>query len=395
MKRAPALSNDLRWLRTRTRADGSLRLWWEPSAAARKAGFAAVEFDARHRKQAEREAAALNRQVNAALASGQRKPVARGRVTVDQVITEIQRSVWWQTRLRPATRQSYRAQWKLIAEKWGDAPIADFTKKTLHVWYETLFASGKKTQAQRLIAAFSVLFSYAERMDWRPENSNPCFNLGTVTTPPRNRRVSWAELDALQAAAGACGFPSVWFAAALSIFQGQRTTDVLAARRGDFEQIAVRYPGAGADTLTWVWWIERSKNGTDGAMPLHDEVQGLVAARLGQPGPADGFLILEERLGRPYDQHLFSKRWGLVRAKAAETAPSVADLQFRDLRRSFSVLARIGGASPQDAADVLGNSAGQDPRLRKTYMPPTFFTAARAVSAVQRPKETPERKVKS
>ena len=65
--------------------------------------------------------------------------------------------------------------------------------------------------------------------------------------------------------------------------------------------------------------------------------------------------------------------------------PGVRTLQFRDLRRTFGVWARAGGAIKEDVADVLGNTADTDPELGEVYMPPQFTTASRAVMAVKRP----------
>ena len=63
---------------------------------------------------------------------------------------------------------------------------------------------------------------------------------------------------------------------------------------------------------------------------------------------------------------LFVDRFAEVRAEAAKKMPQLADLQFRDLCRTFGVLARAGGAERSDVGDVLGNSAAVDPRLGET-----------------------------
>ena len=76
-----------------------------------------------------------------------------------------------------------------------------------------------------------------------------------------------------------------------------------------------------------------------------------------------------------------------MRARATAAAPEVAGLQFRDLRRTFGHLARLGGADPRDVGDALGNQAGFDPELGEIYMPPSFETASRAVAAITRPRK--------
>ena len=390
------ISDSVRWLRTRRRADGTRRLWWEPSADARALGFTVVEFDARHRHRAEREAAALNRQADAALASGQSRPVARDTMTVDMVVQDWQRSLHYTTRIAAATRNGYRVAANRIVRKWGEVPIADFTKKTINTWYESLFREAGPGSARVLITVFSMIFDHAETQDWRPENSNPCHGIARSGSGSRDRVITWGEYDALQAAAMACGLHSVGAAITLSMLQGQRQTDVLKATRGEFRQIDVRFPGQTADTSVWVWSMMRQKRKTAGDLPLHIEavavVQTLLDARILRDADP---LITDERVGRGYDAHLFAKRFAEVRARAiADGCVSLASAQFRDLRRSFGVMARRGGASPADTGDVLGNSAASNPRLKDTYMPAEFYTAARAVMAVQRPlKPTdPERK---
>ncbi|WP_156882952.1 hypothetical protein [Rhodovulum sp. P5] len=61
------------------------------------------------------------------------------------------------------------------------------------------------------------------------------------------------------------------------------------------------------------------------------------------------------------------------------------NLTARDLRQPFGHPSRAGGASKDDRADVLGNSAAADRRLQRTYMAPQFGAAMRVIHAVRRP----------
>ena len=102
-----------------------------------------------------------------------------------------------------------------------------------------------------------------------------------------------------------------------------------------------------------------------------------------QPRPADP--ELEAEMLRRLMVRLGAEE---VRAEAATHCPTILhapQLQFRDLRRTFAVWAKSGGASDDDVGDVLGNTAALDPRLQETYMPASFDTATRAVLSVQRP----------
>ena len=389
-------------LRQRQRADGSWRIWWEPEQAVKTLGFASVELDANAPVKAAREARKLNILVDQARLTGSAPTSKRGPVCIEDVIEDYKRSLYFK-RLAAATQRVWRSRLVRIVTKWGDVPVADFTKPTANLWYETLHAEIGAHQAVALIGTLSVIMSHAERRGWRPENSNPCARLGISVPKGRVRFAEWTEFDALQAAAARVGLPSVGLAVALSMLSGQRQTDVILARREDFSQIWTRFPGQADPVQVWVWTIVRSKTGASGVIMLHDELAPMVAAVLKRPAPADAALILDERVGRPYDLDLFQKRWVEVRTAAISggaqpdgtiwaPCPSLATLQFRDLRRSFSVHARQGGASIGDAGDVLGNSAANNVRIKGTYMPPEFTTAARAVSAVARPDNQEGRK---
>jgi hypothetical protein len=394
---ATALRGDLPpRLRERQRADGTWRAWWEPEQAIRKLGFTVEALDVAAPLKAARKARDLNTQVDTARATGQAPQPRRGGTCIEDAVQDYKRGIHYTESLAAKTRVSYDKGFRLIVEKWGDVPIADFTKPMARTWYESLHRDAGKWQAAALIRLLSILMNHAELRGWRPENSNPCTRLGVSIPKGRDRVVDWAEYDALQAAAARVGLPSIGLAMALSYLAGQRETDVLLARRGDFAQVPVRWPGTDADVMVWAWSLDRSKTGAAGSILLHDELAPAVAAVLARPAPADARLLVEERVGRPYDEDLFQSRLGEVRAAAIAggdgiaPCPTLETMQFRDLRRSFSVHSRRGGASVDDAGDALGNSAASNARIKGTYMPAEFFTAARAVQAVARPK--PERK---
>ena len=379
-------------VRQRQRADGTWRVWFEATAPLRKLGFTSVELPADAPLKAAREARRLNDAVDQARLTGNAPRPKRGPVCIEDVVEDFRRSIQWDE-LAAKTRDSYGKGFRLIIAKWGDVPVGDFTKPAARSWYETLYREAGHWQAAALIRLLSILMSHAELRGWRPENSNPCYRLGVKIPKGRSRVVAWPEYDALQAAAARVGLPSIGLAMSLSYLAGQRETDVMLALRGDFLKQAVRWPGADASVEVWVWNLERSKTGASGTILLHDELAPLVAAVLARPAPSDARLVVEERLGRPYDEDLFQSRFGEVRAAAIEGGcTSLGDMQFRDLRRSFSVMARRGGASTADAGDVLGNSAATNARIKGIYMPADLTTAARAVAAVTRPEPTEERK---
>lgn len=377
-------------LRERRRSDGTTRLWWEPAAKARALGFSAVELDEKRLTWSRRQAEQMNKDVAAAQKGGQRAPRASAR-SIEALAEHYQRGLTFR-QLASKTQVSYRANLRLIIRKWGPQMVGEFTKPVMRTWYETLFDSAGAHQAMAQIRMMSILFSHAEMIGWRAEGSNPCLRLRMRTPKGRVRMADWAEVDQMIAAADRAGLPSIGTAILLSLFQGQRQTDVREARIGDF---TILPPEGDHGDPRVIWSFTRSKRGNAGALFLHDEVRARIMATIAAArrdgATADRALLVDERIGRAYDQDLFSKRWAEVRAAAIKADPSLTKLhglQFRDLRRTFGILSRRGGASKDDTADVLGNSAATNAQLAQIYMPGQIETASRAVQAIKRPGKT-------
>lgn len=184
------------------------------------------------------------------------------------------------------------------------------------------------------------------------------------------------------------GLRSIGTAILLSLLQGQRQTDVFMARLGDFRARTVRRDDRWINRIQWT--LTRSKTAKAGAMWLHDEVQPRIAALIDGAVDPDARLLHDEKSGADYDDELFGRRWREVRDAAVKAdrfgrLAGLDRLQFRDLRRTFGILSRSGGATKDDTADVLGNSAATNPQLADTYMPSQLDTASRAVEAIKRP----------
>lgn len=371
----PPIREDVKGLRQRARA-GGWRVWWEPNAAERGAGLKPVDLDADRPTWSVREARRLNVAAEAAVKG---KGRGTGGRTMAALIADYQRGRAFRG-LKPKTQTGYRGLMRLIEEKWGAEPVAGFTKPVMRRWYETLADTRGEYQAKQLIRAASILFQHAETMlGWRPENSNPCYRLRVVTPKGRARFASWEEIAAMQAAADRVGLRCVAVALRLSLFTGQRETDVLAATPDAFAPGGPDLPPG-----LWVWRLTRSKRGNADTLPVHPAIlPDILAARTA----GASHLVLDDVTGQPLGDVAFGYRWAKVRTEAAKLCPSVASLQFRDLRRTFGVLARRAGVGIDDAADVLGNSAATDPVLAETYMPGQLDTRMRAVMAINPPAE--------
>lgn len=388
MARSPKrlIDNPPPGLRERPRADGTVRVWWEPPAEARAKGKKPVELDATRLTWSVRKANELNKALT--------KPAPKATVgrTINFLTDDYESSLAFKKKAA-ATQRSYRRFFSMIRAKWGKHLIADFNKPTMRTWYETLYEAKSPYMAMHLIRHMSILFSHAERRGWRPEGSNPCTKVGIEVPKGRRRTAGWAEFDALIAAADRLGHHAMGDAIALSMLSGQRSTDIRTARREHFQAIDAPEGSQAegeAPAKVWVWIFERSKRGNAAFAVLHPEAVARLAERLARV--AAGPLFLDDKTGEPFKEDLFGHRFADVRAAAVKAGfPDLADLQFRDLRRTFGRLSRRGGATKSDVADVLGNSAATNQFLADVYMSPEIETAIRAVGAIERPQE-PERK---
>ncbi len=371
-------------LRDRLRADGSWRVWWEPSARQRAAGALVAELRADNLGWSVVEARRLTKAADAR-ARGETASTTQGR-SVSAVIQDYLGSRWF-TGLAANTKRVYRSDLRAVEDKWGPQPIAAIDPPVMDAWYEALLAAKGQFRSRAVITMFRVIFTHAERRGWRPKGSNPCADLGMKKPPGRSRKGTWDEMEAALHAARHLGLWGVHLALLLAIFSGQRLTDILQAQPADFTALAMLVPGRTDPVPVWIWALTRNKIGNAGLIPMHREVvPALRLARLmAARGP--GALIWDAATGRAYDLDLIAKRWARVRALAAVTVPSIASLQWRDLRRTFAGLARQGGASRDDVGETIGNTAATNAELGAVYMSPQLATTARAVRAITRPKQ--------
>jgi integrase len=388
MTQSKPIREKITGLRQRPRGDG-WRIWWEPHATAARLGFKPVELSETRLTWSKREAERLNREVKQAMQTGDKPTPKSGDRTMASLINTYMQSPQFK-KLRPKTKQSYQSNLSIIDRKWGTENVTDFSKPIVATWYDANLEARGQWQAVSLNRTMSILFEFAERKGWRPENSNPAFKIRAKAPKGRARRLSWEESDALIAAAHKLEMPSMALAIGLSLYQGQRQTDVRKATPADFVWVTEANNQSLRRKLVWV--LERSKRLTQGAMPIHTEILPEITQKLlDVPDDADT-LLTDDSTGRPWSKDLFVKRFAAIRTEACKSCPSLHDVQFRDLRRTFGARARAGGATKDDTGDVLGNSAANNLELSEIYMAPQFETASRAVEAVQRP--TPERAVK-
>lgn len=362
-------------LRTRPGARG-LRVWWEPNATEKAAGMNPVSLDAERPTWSIRKAREMNRIAARATKGAQ---AVDGRRTVAALTERYLRHGDFRDRLRPSTQTDYRNLCRRVAARMGHKLVKDVTKPDLYAWYEDLRQQKSPRTAQALIRMASVLFSHAEKIGWRGENTNPALNMKLEQPKPATRVATWEEVDALVTAADALDLQGMALAITLGLYTAQRQGDILDLRA---EQITrMDGPTGPIHVLALV----RAKRNTAGHMPIHPDAVPRLTAALDRLADQQDHIITDPR-GRAYGKTRWRDDWLAVRARAAMECPSVETLEYRDLRRTFGVLARAQGTSRDDVTAVLGNTADIDPRLFMTYMPPDLTGTSRAVQGLKRRK---------
>lgn len=374
-------------LRQRQRRDGTWRVWWEPSGARRRAGLQPVELDADRPTVAVREAEALNRRADRML--GRSKPTVRGVVDQPRSIEDVAHAWLASPRVRglsDSSRRNYTYDVRRICDHWEGTQARLLSRPAIVLWYDALYDDHGPRMAQRLVRTLGTLLKWAARRGYIA--NSPATDLDMETPERRARVVTWAEFDALCAAAETLDLIWLRRAMELAMFQGQRPKDIRELR---FDALSVESIEDDVPPRL-IWTLRRSKDrkGRVTRLAVNMDVARWLRPMWQHAASRDQLVIADEK-GRAITTERLSHAFQAARTAAAQICPSVGDARFSDLRRSFSTVAYRNGVDPSNVDDALGNTAGEDPGLRQVYMPASDIAAMRAVDAVTRPKRKDDR----
>lgn len=365
-------------LRQRQRADGTWRVWWEPTAGQRKAGAGPVDLSHLRPGEAQRRATALAAQWSGGQ-PGATQP--RGR-SIDALIADYLASRYF-TDLAATTQASYRHDLRAISDKWGVQPVPAMTPPLMVSWYEALLAARGPSRARAILTMAGILFRHAERRGWIAKGANPAREIGMKRAPVGTRIASAEELQAL-AAIAADHDEMVFFALRLACVTGQRLTDILAASAGQFGAEVLHLPDTAATAVpAMVWRFIRSKRGNAAVIPILDEWLHAAITVLSHRHPTGP--LIRDGHGKPMTLRRFGTRFAAIRDRAAHLCPSIATLEWRAIRRTVGVRARALGLGRDDVGDLLGNTLAHSAELSAAYTPATTATTLRVVAAITEP----------
>jgi integrase len=257
----------------------------------------------------------------------------RGAATVDALIERfLEEHV---SRKRPHTRYDYRnVIERHIRPAIGRMKVAEVAWADIDALHRKITKAGHHTQANRVVAVASKMFSLAIR--WKMRADNPCTQIERNAEQKRKRYLTPTELKRLTDAIDEMEDRQAGDIFRLCLLTGCRVGEAMAARWNDIEPAG-----------TWTKPGSTTKQKTDHVVPLSVPAKELLAELRRKTNgpwvfPADS---------KPGHRVTVQKSW-LALCKAAR----VTGLRTHDLRHSFASQLVSGGASLPLIGSLLGHS---------------------------------------
>lgn len=329
------------YLECRTRRDARGRIvwqawYWVPSRRLRREGYKVMALG-----QNEHEAQQLAIRQNSDVLRARLGPGTVRQGTVAALIRDYRADDEFPT--RPATVRSYNQNLDWI-ERWaGDKPAEAIARKVVKELKRSL--KDKPYRANAIIGMIRILYGYALREG--AVELNPASGFRRVTVHPRHQVWEPENEEAFALAAVQAGRQSLWIGVALSLYAGQRQTDVLKMQWAQIHGGWVR--------------VRQSKTGELVNVPL----LGPLPQLLGSAERTSVYIVVSETTRKPYKADHF-------RHEVADVMRAVelkGKLQFRDLRRTSVVRMFAAGLSYEEISDITGHKIESCREIAETYLP--------------------------
>ncbi|WP_341209831.1 site-specific integrase [uncultured Sphingomonas sp.] len=392
---------------------GGVRYYWEPSAELKVTGWKAMSLG-QDENAAISAARARNDEVRVWRSGGARprdvKKIAQ-RHTIDAVIAEFEKQRF--PKLAENTRKEYAAKLRTISRWAGDVRIDAITRKNVLAFRDALYAPRKdgivrETSAFNTLKVLRTLFDWAKKNELAP--TNPAAGDLDVSIPaPRQQFASALARDALVAAADDLKRPNMAAAMILAWTIGQREEDLLklvqtrytelAAYEADDPAVYARIAAREPDGRVMGVRLRQGKTDRWVGVPVTGEARAhLEKALVGARALGLATILYDEDRERTWTaQKLvdrqtraaqFQRSFAAIREKAAATvraqgdedlAIEIADLQFRDFRRTCVVVMGQRGIPDHLISAITGHQLDTVKKILETYLPRTTGMAMLAV----------------
>lgn len=382
-----------------------IRWYWQPSATLKRAGWKPVALGL-DQAGAIRAAQARNEEV-AAWRGGGHTPRQIDRMAKRATLAALIKR--YRAERLPAlagtTQETYGAALKRL-DAWGGATAAAaMTRRNVRVLRDAMVKGTVGPHAAHTaLKVGRALFAWGKEQGLVEANPFEAFDLAA----PDPRHQIWEEEDLLAFAEAAMmeGYPSMAYAVELAAWIGQREGDLIRLTERQYREITVRDAAdraalAGADGRVMGIELVQAKTRRPIGIPIADWMRDATEAAIAVNrlrGTGTMTLLVNDLSGLPWLQRHFITIFTRVKTRAvADGRAALADLQFRDLRRTCVVrLGRLGLNDAQISA-ISGHKLETTKRILETYMPRDTDMAASAIVAtlVPRPKNVPVGKAAS
>lgn len=415
----------------KTNGAGLTTWYWQPSATLRKRGWAPERLGASMGPDVPDDVAAEARKLNekvdgaAALPAAQLRRIQRP-LTVDELVRRYQAAGYPSVKktrqgqpVGDATRRQYRSKLKTI-EAWGKGVqlrsvdplrvtvLRDALMKPIDDGSED--GHVRHHAAHETLRVARTLFTWAEQQHLIAKGSNPFADFGLAHPEPRDQ-IWWQPPREAVLAAAAEDDPAMELAIDLAFSIGQREADLLRLQLSQYVEI----PHFKIDPEVYAQLAEPDSQGRPCVMgirirqakgkrwievPVVGETRRRIEAQVAAAKAAGVTCLLFDRAsGLPWTmpsleagQRRFIRRFAELRdaAIAAATkrqdhqlAAELAELQFRDFRRTAVVYLGELGIADHLIAAITGHTLDETKKILETYMPRTTGMAARAIALSQ------------
>jgi integrase len=398
-------------------ASGAYGYYWQPSAALKRDGWDKVNlgFSVRPNDQDKMDAARRKNDEVAAWRNGGAKPREVKKFTRRETMAGLIKHYKASDNfidLAENTQRTYSSSLTAI-EVWasdpkkpggdGNLPLATITDERVTKLRNALMKPTEKGGAPRhhrahnILRVLRTLMQYAEKEKMIPKGSNPAKDFGLSTPAPRHQVWEHEDVEAFKASAVKLGYPDLGFAVELALYVGQREADMLKltglpppSTRSNWREVLNLDPEtrnrlAGPDGRVMGISLQQGKTKVWVGVPIVGELRAKIEARIADNAktePRVMQLLIDDKTGRPWKVRQFIRKFTEVKADAvAKGHAPLAELQFRDLRRTCVV--RLGELGLEDGliSAITGHKLASLKKILETYMPRTNKMAARAVVA--------------
>ena len=276
------------------------------------------------------------------------KPTSLFGPLADSVIRS--RARIWKARTLAVNRCYLRNQ---IMPFFANRPVAEISAGEVRQWFAALRAT--PAAANRALPVLSTVFREAERLGFRPPDSNPCSGIRRYRTQGRDRFLNAAELRRLGAvlANQENTAPEAVALIRLLVLTGCRQGEVRHLRWVDYREGNLYL--ADSKTGPRTVWLSKASRG--------------VVAKLSR---RSSWMFPARRQDGPMRTETLYRHWRRIRESA-----DLPDLRLHDLRHSYASFALGQGETVLTIGRLLGH---RDPATTLRYV---HFDDGRAFKAVQ------------